>query len=201
MRPRPPIVFTLLLLAFIAAGCRKKSPVKPVAPPPVLQQSNPPTTTAPGAGSQTVPESPAAPGNTSPPLQPQPKPKHKRILRHKPKKPSHPATRNAQQTPPQEEVPKITIAEGGAPDAPGNIIDQRHSEDPHEREPTDQLLQTTESNLKSIKRQLTADEQAVVVQIRNFMDQSRAATRDGDAVRAHNLALKAHLLSDSLVAH
>jgi hypothetical protein len=30
------------------------------------------------------------------------------------------------------------------------------------------------------------------------MTQSRQATKDGDLVRAHNLALKAHLLSDDL---
>jgi hypothetical protein len=53
--------------------------------------------------------------------------------------------------------------------------------------------------LKSITRTLDADEQATVAQIRNFMTQSRTAITDNDLVRAHNLALKAHLLSDELV--
>ena len=35
--------------------------------------------------------------------------------------------------------------------------------------------------------------------IRNFMQQARSAQTDGDVVRAKNLALKAHQLSDALV--
>jgi hypothetical protein len=73
-----------------------------------------------------------------------------------------------------------------------------HTDEAHQRESTAQLLQSTEDNLRNLTRQLSADERGVVDQIRNFMAQSRAATTDGDMVRAHNLALKAHLLSDEL---
>ena len=43
------------------------------------------------------------------------------------------------------------------------------------------------------------DQQAIIAQIRNFLAQARQAQTDNDPVRAHNLALKAHLLSDELV--
>ncbi len=39
----------------------------------------------------------------------------------------------------------------------------------------------------------------MVAQIRNYMTQSRAATTDGDLLRANNLAVKAHLLTDELI--
>ena len=41
----------------------------------------------------------------------------------------------------------------------------------------------------------------MVAQIKDYMAQSRKATKDSDTVRAHNLALKARLLSDELVKH
>jgi hypothetical protein len=41
----------------------------------------------------------------------------------------------------------------------------------------------------------------MVEQIKSYVTQSRAAITDGDLVRANNLALKAHLLSDALVKH
>jgi hypothetical protein len=64
---------------------------------------------------------------------------------------------------------------------------------------TAQLLDATEFNLKSLARALNADEQAMVSHIRSFEQQSRAAIAEGDTVRAYNLAMKAHLLSDELV--
>lgn len=63
---------------------------------------------------------------------------------------------------------------------------------------TEQLLQSADNTLNNIKRQLSQDEQAIVSQIRDYMSQSRQATKANDLVRAHNLALKAQLLSDDL---
>jgi hypothetical protein len=39
----------------------------------------------------------------------------------------------------------------------------------------------------------------MVSQIKQFMEQSKTAADAGDLDRAHNLALKAHLLSDELL--
>jgi hypothetical protein len=70
----------------------------------------------------------------------------------------------------------------------------------HQRASTNTLLSSTEDNLKTISnRHLTADQQGTVEQIRLYMQQSRDAIQKSDVDRAHTLALKAHLLSDSLV--
>jgi len=76
-----------------------------------------------------------------------------------------------------------------------------HSQEARQRELTQQLLSSTDANLKGITRALTADERAMVDDIRNYMAQSRAAIADGDYIRANNLATKAHLLSDELIKH
>ena len=76
-----------------------------------------------------------------------------------------------------------------------------HSVEQGHRQSTSELIQLTEDNLRSLNRQLTPQEQNQVDQIRNFIAQSRSATSDNDLVRAHNLAMKAHLLSDELIRH
>jgi hypothetical protein len=69
----------------------------------------------------------------------------------------------------------------------------------HQRHTTEQLLESTDSNLKRIgQRKLNADQQDMVRQISFYMSQARAADREGDLQRARNLALKAHMLSDEL---
>ena len=68
----------------------------------------------------------------------------------------------------------------------------------HQRATVDQLLQATDENLKHVKRNLTPEEQDMLRQIDNYTQQARSASTDGDLVRARNLALKAHLLSDAL---
>jgi len=62
------------------------------------------------------------------------------------------------------------------------------------------MLGTTEANLKKIAgRQLTPDQENMVNQIRQFMEQSKAAAGDGDLDRARTLAWKAQVLSEELV--
>jgi hypothetical protein len=69
-----------------------------------------------------------------------------------------------------------------------------------ERATTDQLNASTEENLKKIAdRQLAPSQQEIVTQIQQFVDQSKQAVAAGDLERAHNLALKARLLSDELL--
>ena len=58
----------------------------------------------------------------------------------------------------------------------------------------------TDENLKKLAgRQLTAAQLDMVNQVKQFMDQSKAAVAAGNAERGHNLAQKAHLLSEELV--
>ena len=81
-----------------------------------------------------------------------------------------------------------------APTVPTNIAAQQAVV-------TEQLLTAAENNLKqATARQLDAEQTAVVEQIRNYIGQARAATKSGDVQRGHNLAVKARLLSDDLVA-
>ncbi|HVG92581.1 MAG TPA: hypothetical protein VNB54_13895, partial [Alphaproteobacteria bacterium] len=69
----------------------------------------------------------------------------------------------------------------------------------HSQTSTDQLLQSAENNLNSITRQLSKEEEAMRTQIKEFIEQSHNATKQNDPARAHNLAVKARLLSDDLV--
>jgi hypothetical protein len=98
---------------------------------------------------------------------------------------------------------KVVVEDGGESSSPPPEISvgMDKSEAAHERQTTEQLLQSADANLKGLNRTLTSDELAMVEQIKQYMSQSRAAMNDGDLVRANNLALKAHLLSDALSKH
>jgi len=61
-------------------------------------------------------------------------------------------------------------------------------------------MAATDENLKKIEgRQLTASQQDMVNQVKEFIDQSKKAVATGHLERGHNLAQKAHLLSEELV--
>jgi hypothetical protein len=71
--------------------------------------------------------------------------------------------------------------------------------DSHQGDTAEQLLASTEDKLKKAEgQQLSSTQGEMVTQIRQFMDQSKAAAAAGDLNRARNLALKANLLSDEL---
>jgi hypothetical protein len=63
------------------------------------------------------------------------------------------------------------------------------------------MLAATEQNLKKTAGyKLTANQQDMVNQVRQFMKQSKAASAAGDLDRARTLAWKAQLLSEELVS-
>lgn len=67
------------------------------------------------------------------------------------------------------------------------------------RDDANKSLGQTEDNLKKISaQQLSAAQQATVSQIRQFVEQSKAALTAGDADRAQTLAWKAQVLSEDL---
>lgn len=73
------------------------------------------------------------------------------------------------------------------------------SEADHQRQATEQILQSTDASLKNIaRRKLTPDQQDMVRQVTSYMDQSRSANNEGDLGRARNLAQKARMLCDAL---
>ena len=91
---------------------------------------------------------------------------------------------------------------GGAPhisSSPEPAITISGGDDPHDKQTTQQLLDSTDLNLLQITRQLSQDEVNIVQQIRAYEKDAREAIRQEDYTKAHTLALKAHLLSDTLV--
>jgi len=161
-----------------AGGAPRESP-KPVAP-------------VPEAGNQTAPA-----GAPEPTAQPRTQPE-KPIAKSSPsgKKPAHKKKPGSAPT-------KRVVRNGSTPDptvqlAPGMSQKQASTE----LQNTTQLLAATDASLKQISgRQLNPNQQNMVSQIRKYMEQSKQAADEGDPERAHNLAIKAHLLSDDLAKH
>lgn len=188
-------------------------------PPPVPQQGQAPTVQAPEPAPPPPASQPAETQPAPPPAETQPEKTETTAEKPKPKKkpsakkPAAPATSTQDQQQTQASTPapaaapaktsKLVIQEGSAPNSQGQLAAGVGLEDSssHSKQTTEQLLQSTQANLNSINRPLSPEEQAMVAQIKDYMAQSRKATADSDTVRARNLALKAHLLSDELVKH
>ncbi|SRR5258708_1776333 len=213
----------LLVATALIAGCNKKKQPK-VAP-----QAKAPTVSVPQPATQpatiTQPPATTAPANqtaTTTPSVSKPKAKPKTNHNHAKKTTpatnpptskevnatpapavlaAPPATTTATPAPNTPDKPEKTVVhDGGTSESPGAILpgmDQNEAN--RQRQATEHLLQSTDDALKGINRTLTVDEQSMVAQIRNYMTQSRAATTDGDLLRANNLAVKAHLLTDELI--
>jgi hypothetical protein len=65
---------------------------------------------------------------------------------------------------------------------------------------TEQLTAATDENLKKIaERSLNSSQQDMVTHLKQFIEQSKAAAAAGDLDLAHDLALKAELLSEELL--
>jgi hypothetical protein len=130
--------------------------------------------------------------------------KPKPVPRHR-KKPAQPPASSPENSP-ATSTGNATVAAAhpppspveGAPDTAiaADVSSQQVSQ---QKQTTAELLAAAEKNLKSVNRALNHDEQAMVSQIKTYIDQSRKATSDNDFERAYNLATKARLLSDALV--
>lgn len=68
------------------------------------------------------------------------------------------------------------------------------------RRDTDQLLDTAQKNLNKITRALTAPEQKMADDIRNYIRLARNSETNGDLTLARDYASKARQLSDILAA-
>lgn len=210
------VAITLLVVVGFS-GCRKQkgSTVTPQAQAPTVTAPQKPATTT---QKETPPSQPAA---TAPaPAAPStatstPKPKPKRAPKPPKQEPAAAATNGGQTAAPKSAndtptttasttppptppaPPKVVVQEGG--DTPAGQISAGGDNHTESRQSIEQLLQSTDTNLRSLTRALNDEERAMVEQIRNYMAQARVASTDGDLTRANNLALKAHLLSDELV--
>jgi outer membrane biosynthesis protein TonB len=178
----------LMLLLGISLGCQHKKPVLVVPQQPPATAAPQPTPTpepATQAADQPLVPVPAPTPAEQPKTAEKPNPNHGRhVAAKKPPK----TVVEAEKTEPPPPVTMGQISPGPTP------ADATHSQTS-----TDQLLQGAEANLNSITRQLSKDEEAMRTQIKEFITQSRKATTENDPARAHNLAVKARLLSDDLV--
>jgi hypothetical protein len=74
------------------------------------------------------------------------------------------------------------------------------NDDSQKRDATSQMLGITENNLRKLgAQQLSKTQQDSVTQIRQYVEQSKAALASGDNERARTLAWKAETLSEDLV--
>jgi hypothetical protein len=186
---------TIALLAILlgTSACKKK---KPVLPP---QQATAPTIVRP-APDPTSPGPP--PPVTVEPSRPMPTPGEATATVSAEKPAPKPKTRVTRKTvpPPPVEPPKKTVESASTPNQSGQLTASvTHDEALHQKLDTAQLINTAETTLRGITRQLNTDEQAMVQHIRSFIKQSQTATSEGDLERAYNLAFKAHQLSDELI--
>ena len=118
-----------------------------------------------------------------------------------PTKPASTAPANAAtSTLPPCPPPKKVVHNGGSEEPSVQLTGGTTAGQAAHQPSTDQLTAATEENLKKIEGlQLSPSQQELKDQITRFMDQSKAAIAAGDLERGHNLAMKAHLLSDELV--
>jgi hypothetical protein len=96
---------------------------------------------------------------------------------------------------------KIVVRQGGTTEPPIQLAGkQPGGQASQEKATANQMLESTDENLKKLEgRQLSSTEQDMVTQIRQFMEQSKAAVTAGDSDRARNLAWKAQTLSEELI--
>ncbi len=207
------VIGLLLPLLVFELSCHKKQAAqKPKLPGPAEAPTL--TQTLPyEIQPEPLPEPPPANAKVGPPEDDQ-KAKSKKHARSAGKKPS-PTNGGAQAktSPPTttEPAPNTggeTTTAGLRP--PGNPADAAaamaigpdvsSAEAARDRQSTNQSLDTTEKQLKSLEgRSLSSDEQAILAQIKTFISQSRKAITEGDYERASNLAKKAQLLTDELL--
>jgi hypothetical protein len=200
MRSRAIIAVSCLL--WLCLGCESKHLKEPLplaklpdlAYPVVL----PPAEAAPAAATtaaDNIPITPPAPAtkNNNKPRKPRPVPQK---ITDKPANAAN--TPPAPATQPGDTASQKVVISPGADSTQSIAAAIPHTDDLHQKQTTAQLLQSTEDNLRTVNNP-NSDQQAMISQIRNFLAQARQAQTDNDLVRAHNLALKAHLLSDELV--
>lgn len=192
-------VLLAVALSLATSGCswfkRKPQPAPApqaqaptVAPPPATEPATP-------APEKQKPAEEQKPAETAP--KPKPKPRAARPVKKVVVPPPKPEEEQQQASvaPP----PRVSISEGVAANPNPISSTMPHDQATDSRRTTQQLLDATDANLRDLRRALSADEKSIVEQIRAYQQQARAADQQGDVVRAHNLALKAHLLSDELV--
>lgn len=96
--------------------------------------------------------------------------------------------------------PKVIVRQGGSAEPAIQLGGgARGDQAAHQRDTTKRMLSATEMNLKKLEgKQLTASQQDMVNQVRQFMQQAKSAVAAGDTERGRTLAWKAQLLSEEV---
>jgi hypothetical protein len=109
---------------------------------------------------------------------------------------SSPVTDPEKNCPPE----KTIVRQGGITEQSIQLAGGSAGDQAQKRDAANQMIAATEQNLyKLTGRQLSNAERDSVIQIRQFVDQSRAALTAGNLERAQTLAWKAKLLSEDLI--
>jgi hypothetical protein len=109
---------------------------------------------------------------------------------------SSPATDPPKNCPPE----KTVVRQGGITEQSIQLAGGSAGDQAQKRDATNQMIAATEQNLyKLTGRQLSNAERDSVIQIRQFVEQSRTALTAGNLERAQTLAWKAKLLSQDLI--
>jgi len=182
----------------------EQAPSQPVPGQSETQPGAKPAEQAPQVPASSTSENPSATQSNGPKPSEAVPPAKKKEASHAPEPTSRKSTRRktGKKTSAQLLKPrKVIVRNGGTADTVSQLApDMSTAEASHARDTTNQLLSTTEANLRQAStRQLSKDQLAMVEQIRTFVGQSNAAVKAGDLQRGHNLALKALLLSNDLV--
>jgi len=186
------VVFGLLC---VTAGCSHKTQATPppaaqapIASPAEVAKGTPPPQLPPAKPLDVKP--PAADPTPEPPPPPAHKTKHKtKPQETAPEKDSTSAQGTSQQASagePPEMSPIGQLSSAGATSGTPN----RHQ--------IQDLIDSTENGLKTLTRDLTAEEKVTKAQIRTFLDKAKQALSQDDLDGANTLATKAKVLMDEL---
>lgn len=200
MKPRHFNSLAVLLAMAMFSGCVHKKPVlvTPQQSPVTAAPSPSPTPAAQADVPQdSQPTAPSAAAEPTPAVKTEKKANHRSAKKTSPppvasdKQPEVAHNTPRKIIPPEKVETPVTSSQISPGPTPATT--------PHDPSSTEQLLQNAEANLNAIKRQLTHDEETTLAQVKEFINLSHKATTENDPVRAHNLAVKARLLSDELV--
>lgn len=174
---------------------------QPANPPAAAQPSQPCAESTDTCGLEPTPQAAPAPPPAKPSEQTE---KPKRAVARKKHKAHHRRVRHKKTPAQPTDGPKKTVVRNGGTSDPIATLTPglEPAQAIHSRQTTAELLSSADANLKrACSRTLNASQQATADQVKLFMTQANAAIKAGDLDRGHNLAVKAHLLSDDLVKH
>jgi len=203
-------ILTIYLLSVGSPGPGRSAPE--VRGPAIQQPSKATTDPSTPQAIQSPPPAPAttgSPSTTAAPVKPAPQPTRRRKKRTAPcssspaaldATPGNAASATAGTAEKPCPPPKKVVKNGGSEEPSIQLVGGTDADQASQQRSTEQLTTATDENLKKLTgRQLTPGQQDMVNQVKQFMDQSKTAVAAGNPERGHNLAQKAHLLSEELL--